>query len=290
MSEFYISLHSNACSNTFPSNTTSDFRNKLSDTISINSEWEVCLFDISYIYGHVILGTDEHLFTIIENDAKKNVTRYNRIYSYRNIRTIDDLVQELKVRLPATRLEIDGKIFRMQLNTEKYIAIYFAEKVSDILGLNDRGIIVNKDKFIHVENDLSQGKGPAFIGTKNATIRDFTARYHDAKERKDTSVVDIWGDTAYFEQAGWTKMFVYTNIIEPQYISDVRANCIKTVPYKGQYGEVVHHSFLQSQYVNVSVSSLELIHVYILSETGQPIKFDFSPISITLKFREKRLR
>ena len=284
--EFYVNLYSNACSQIFPSNKTSDFRNKLSDVIQLSAgEWEVCLFDISYVYGHVLIAKDEHICTVaIGIDEKR---RFVRINTRRDIRSIEDLIEELKERLDPLDISVHNRKFSMMLNKTTFYSLYLADKVTAILGFTENGIVLNKTEHENCLKNATEENLLKAFGVNQ--LPNYVDRFIKSGEDDDEEI-EFGGDLTCFEQAGWTKLLVYTNIIEPQYVADVRAKCLKSVPYKGTYGEICHHSFLQSQYVNVSVSSLELIHIYLLSETGQHIKFDFSPVCITLKFRQKRLR
>lgn len=286
MGEFYITLHSNACESIFPSNKTSDFRNKLSDVIQLSSgEWEVCLFDMSYVYGHVLIATDEHICSITYGDEKMH--HFERLYSFRNVRSLDDLIEELRDRLNPAKISVKNRKFSMTLNCKKYFSIYFSDQVTAMLGLTESAIVLNKTHHDNFFKDKSDEEW-YLMARHTRHMPSYTERFFKSNTGGD--MVELWGDITCFELAGCTKLLLYTNIIEAQYVADVKAKCLKVIPHIGQYGEICYHSFQQSQYVNLCVSSLELIHIDILSETGQPIRFDFSPVSITLKFRQKRLR
>ena len=295
MSEFYVSLHSNACSSIFPNNKTSDFRNKLSNPIHLSpGEWEVSLFDISYIHGHVMIPKNEKLASVVFYKGKDLGTGVDEWHSTRDIRSVTDLLEELKTVLKLKNAEIKNRIVSLTFDAVYIGAVYFTEKVSAILGLEHEPIVINPYHYDPwAENwKTDEYVKAVFRGRFNVyDMAQFTRKYavEDKDERRKNGVTVI-GYTTVFENAGWTNLFVYCDIIRPQYVADVLANCLKVVPYKGSYGEICHHSFVQPQFVDISVSSLEVIHISVLSETGSRVSFDYSPVSLTLKFRQKRVR
>ena len=300
MSEFYVSLHSNACSNIFPDNKTSDFRNKLSNPIQLSpGEWEVSLFDMTYIYGHVMIAKQEKLASIIVFQG--NEARIVDHCATVDIRSAYELLEELEKILRLKKTETKNRIVKLTFDATQIGAVYFTEKVSAILGLEYEPTVLNPEIFeswlekvnilaFDVKSDdyvEAVLDSPFNAITSEQLVAAFSTK-HIEEHKKGEAIVT--GYAPVFENAGWTSLFVYCDVIRPQYVADVLANCLKVVPYKGQTGAICHHSFVQSQFVDVSVSSLEVIHITVLTETGSKLSFDYSPVSITLKFRQKQLR
>ena len=296
MSEFYVSLHSNACSNIYPNNKTSDFRNKLSNPIHLSpGEWEVSLFDMTYLYGHVMIAKGEKLASVVTFQDKDVVK--DAICTV-DIRSLYELLDELEDVLHLKKTVMKSRILTLTFDPLKVAAVYFTEKVCAILGLEYEPIVIHPGIFdswtveaplVAVDFKSDDNVKAVFGGPFD--VEQLTRKYIIANsEEHGKDGFTVTGYAPVFENAGWTSLFVYCDVIRPQYVADVLANCLKVVPYKGSNGDICHHSFVQSQFVDVSVSTLEVIHITILTETGSKVSFDYSPVSLTLKFRQKQLR
>ena len=87
-----------------------------------------------------------------------------------------------------------------------------------------------------------------------------------------------------------TSLFVYTNIIENQFIGNAMAPVLKTVAVKGEVGEIADINYYSPQYVPVLSRSFHEIEISIKGDTGKPIPFiDGSKVIVKLHFRKRRL-
>jgi len=307
MSDFYISLHSNASSSIFPDNMVSSFKNQFSNTIQLNhKDWEVAVTECSYIYGHVLIRKGEELVWVHtwrtrtpgqwkDDPTPKDVyeVESHRVVASKDLRSLSQVMEDLIKAIPNHEFKISNEILSIYLDESQVAAVQFPDKVCAMLGLTTKAF--KTSKFAH-QLLLIHSRGTREKELRDAKRADVLEPSVTPTEEIDNSDNEIDGKTVYvirgnmsiFERAGSTKLFIYCNIIEPQYVADVLAPCLRIVPYKGEFRSLEHHSFLSPQFMNVNVSEFDYIHIYILNEVGEPVNFEFAPFSLTLRFREKK--
>jgi len=262
MGDFYVTLQSNSCLNIFPKNTISDFKNRLSAVISLKpNAYEVGLVECSYTYGNAFLKEGDVIATL----TKQNLTtKKSNVKSTRNIRTIDELLNELKVLLPVIDIRVDDNMFKCSIQLAAEEIVDFSDKVCDILGIDCKSCFKSQ-KNIGVAYDIV-----------NEKITDGTETFQ------------IEGTHPVFPNCGNTKLFVYCNIVAPQYVADVMAPCLRVLSYDGEYRKQVTHSFQQGQFMDLSLAEFDVIHLYIRNESGEPVSFEFGNFTATLRFRLRK--
>jgi hypothetical protein len=256
MADFFVTLQSNACMNIFPENTISDFRNKISSVIALkHNAFEVGLVECSYTYGNVFLAQDTILAKLIRGGE------LSTLKARRNLRTLDELLREFKYYMPNSDFKIEDHIFKCKLDKSDATVEYSA-KVCDILGLDCNtpavGIIAVGSTF----------------GDDGITPVD---QYANTE-----------GIHPVFPNCGNTKLFVYCNVVAPQYVADVMAPCLRVISYDGEYRKQVTHSFQHVHFMELSVSEFDVVHMYIRNESGESIPFEFGNFTATLRFRERK--
>ncbi|CAB4027108.1 Hypothetical predicted protein [Paramuricea clavata] len=87
---------------------------------------------------------------------------------------------------------------------------------------------------------------------------------------------------------GFSSMYVYTDIVDAQFVGDVKVPLLRIVNIEGEYGNTVHTSFRNLQYVPVKVNSFETIEVNIKNDQNENVSFEFGKSIATLHFRQKR--
>ncbi|CAB4024440.1 Hypothetical predicted protein [Paramuricea clavata] len=87
---------------------------------------------------------------------------------------------------------------------------------------------------------------------------------------------------------GFSSMYVYTDIVDVQFVGDVKVPLLRIVNIEGEYGNTVHASFRNLQYVPVKVNSFETIEVNIKNDQNENVSFEFGKSIATLHFRQKR--
>ena len=83
-------------------------------------------------------------------------------------------------------------------------------------------------------------------------------------------------------------MYVYTDIVDAQFVGDVKVPLLRIVNVEREYGNTVHASFRNFQYVPVKVNPFETIEVNIKNDQNENISLEFGKSIATLHFRQKR--
>ena len=86
---------------------------------------------------------------------------------------------------------------------------------------------------------------------------------------------------------GFSSMYVYTDIVNAQFVGDVKVPLLRIVNIDGKYGNTVHASFRNLQYVPVKVNYFETIEVNIKNDQNENVSFEFGKSIATLHFRQK---
>jgi len=87
---------------------------------------------------------------------------------------------------------------------------------------------------------------------------------------------------------GFHDLYIYCDIIQPQYVGDALVPLFRIVPVEGKDGQRVNKSFLHPQYVPVSRKQFEMIKVIIKRDIGETVPFEFGRVLLTLHFRQSR--
>jgi hypothetical protein len=98
--------------------------------------------------------------------------------------------------------------------------------------------------------DVKHGTTVWFIG-ELATVLGFD---QDTLIEKKTS-----SPYAEYINCGFSSMYVYTDIVDAQFVGDVKVPLLRIINIEGEYGNTVHASCRNSQYVPVKVNSFETI-------------------------------
>ena len=87
---------------------------------------------------------------------------------------------------------------------------------------------------------------------------------------------------------GFHDLYVYCDIIRPQYVGDTLVPLLRIIPVEGEDGQRISKSFMRPQYLPVSRKQFESIEVNIKRDTGEPVPFEFWRVFFTLHFRLSR--
>jgi len=87
---------------------------------------------------------------------------------------------------------------------------------------------------------------------------------------------------------GKTRMFIYSDIAEHQFVGDQMAPLLRIATYDGRNDKITTIGFTHLHYIPVSKNYIEFIHMYIRSETGETLPFETGTFSATLHFRQRR--
>lgn len=254
MSAFYITLQSNSSRNYFPNNLIGDFKNKLGSNISLpGGLWEVALTELSYTYGNAIIKKGEDIFTTRLDTPNKQGSFIYSTKTNENLITEFEIIDWLHHNFENSEFKIEFNSFKYKIPVKQGQSIQFSKKIIDIFGLGE-----------DLEDDLE--------------INEDNTRAYAGQ-----------GIYPVFVNAGNTKLFVYCNIVRPQFVGDVMIPCLRVVNYTGSFRHQQGHEFINPQYMDLAISEFDTIHMYILNEVGEVMPFEFGNLTATLRFREKKI-
>ena len=84
-------------------------------------------------------------------------------------------------------------------------------------------------------------------------------------------------------------IFLYTNIIEEQYVGDTKVQLLDTVSIHGRRNETITVDILNPNYVNLALSELSTINIILKNSEGENIHFtNLSKVIVKLHFKPKQ--
>ena len=314
MTNFYVTLPSNVSngySDLAMANKTSDFTTYFPQNIVFNGPYEVALSEIIYFQNwkfklcDVILRDEnyEETHAIFVYDGVENMKhifekvekKINNILKVFKKNKDEQFMEMVKHKLRGDNLDKIKKMFDTIIPFEN-------DKAFDSLKL-----ITDKPTepkiIISVENGNVQLKVPKnifiqFMGTIN-TLWDVTETkinfsQNDAKFiRKNSSIFNFQTNEfklplLYSKLNGIHSLFVYTDIIDNQFVGNSQSPLLNVVNVSNDYQHFISRIYDNPNYISVSPREISSINISIRDDTGEKIFFSNSKVIIKLHFRSKR--
>ena len=254
---FYVTLPSDSSPDFFPENTVTRFKTYLPEPLILNGRWEVGLVEI--VYPHSWENVVDNLYFITVKLEDKVVT-YEIPRGYYS--KIEDVIQVLPHNLlrGQARIYYKPEIRRtvVQIVSDK-VMIKFSAALSLLLGFSPLTSPLSTSSSI-AENVESGDFLP-----KRSFLGDFAADIESVKT-----------------------IYVYCDIIEPQYVGHVKVPLLRTVKTKMKAGEVVEKAYENPHYLPVSRHEIRTIEVDLRTESGGPVPFLYGKSMVKLHFRPSR--
>ena len=256
--QFFIILPSNSSMDLFPNNKTSNFKVNLPNNLELNcSKWEVALSEIQF----------QHTWYNIREGRNVIVKDLN---SHEN----ETVGVKTKITIPAGHYSSVEDILS-KLNRNNY-----TEKNSQSIhyhfnALSQRTIItIPKQSILNMNgSDIAHCLG--FDGK---------AILNNVNNDKEISVVS--SSIASTENM-YKSMYVYTDIIENQYVGNVRVPLLRVVPITSKYGDVSCIKYDKPHFISLNRSNIQTIEINLKDDTGEFISFEAGKAIVTLVFRRK---
>jgi hypothetical protein len=89
--------------------------------------------------------------------------------------------------------------------------------------------------------------------------------------------------------AGLNAIYVYCDIIEPQYIGDTRARLLRTVeiPDEAKFGSTIDIKYDSPHYVPIIINDFDHIEIDLKDDTGDTIPFLYGRSRVKLHIRKR---
>jgi len=88
-----------------------------------------------------------------------------------------------------------------------------------------------------------------------------------------------------FELGGHRLMYVYSDIVNPYLVGDVKTPLLRVIAPKGERDEIVTVTFSNPYYIPVARRGFDTIEVNINDELGEPMSFTDGKSVVTLHFK-----
>ena len=268
---FHVELSSNA---SFQYNTIGNFRNKVQLLHPLEGNWEVAMSDISFTksWKNVLkpcMMSIERMFSF-----PSPVTSMLHTYGY--FPQSDDQrkglvrpayyesVHKLCTEIEKEMIPLAGK--------HKYLPSFIIDELTGMVlikpGRNKR----NQQTLPRLTQELAEILGHDKYSIKNP------------KHNQDYLIIP---NRAADISAGITSLYVYCNLIVPQYIGDTRAKLLRTVDVPpAKFGEQCSITYTNPHYVPVLTNEFEEIEIDIRDDTNTPIHFITGRTRVKLHFRK----
>jgi len=272
MFSFYVDL----TSNTTDDDTVANFKNKIQLLEPLYGKWEVALVEISYTksWKNVRNGFKINLATPKGISAYESIVEYSDFYIPKEnfmeragvlragyYESVEQLIDELNIEMRVIlKSEDHTKSPEIAIDPiTKYVCLKpgsdsknsYAPNLSDeicgILGIS-RKTVLHEDTY---DEGFVSGDRPADI--------------------------DAWLHSLY----------VYCDIIAPQYVGNTRAKLLRAVEVPNtKYGDQVVIKYDNPHYLPLIVNDFEEVEIDIKDDTGESIPFMFGRTRLKLHFRQ----
>lgn len=250
---FYLTLISNSSMMYYPENKTTHFSTKLPKTMKLEGEWHVGI--VEFQYPCTMLNVQEH---------------HNVIYVSKNVKLDHEESTSLvtyKSHIPATDYD----------------------NINHLLSaLNENPLLENEIRFRYDKiSKLVIGS----IKTENLVSLTLSAKLciQLGFEPNNNFILNLTGKYPVNLPLGLpSQLFLYTDIIEPQYVGDVMSSLLRIIPLDPStyiYGAYKTHIFSPAHYLSVMRREFDTIEIDIRTSTGEFIPFQFGTTCVKLHFK-----
>jgi len=286
--QFYITLKSNSSIDYFPNNTASKFKVKLANQINLEDRWEVAITEITYPHtwqnltqstrckfiferledqaewGHDLEDLDSAIIDDL-NENEENEAAYNMI----------DITIPSGYYSSADRLlnAMGHKIWRIakdEFSIVKNLATFDYDDISDqiLIRLHPNGV------FYFENNSIAE-----MLGLQPSYSLGDTPIYQSPIVSK--------ADYNPFEFFKPKQMFIYCDLVQPQFIGTQLLPIIRQFITGTEHGKLETKTFEKLYYMPVAQKTINTIEINLLDDTSQFINFqNESIVTCMLHFRK----
>lgn len=253
-SDFYVTLMSDS----LPTNSIASFDVILPAPVALSRKYEVALTHLIYPYTFDVVRADR------PNSSRESET-------------------EVSLTLQ------DGTIVTSHLDAFNYAS---ADQLIDILNRQFFNILV-KTKLINSSHTIhiwlyDEHSRKCIVEFPNSIMRAITLSPKISYLLGIPRILTRSMTGEYPVHTASPLMFIYSDVVDYQLVSNVRAQLLKIAVVKGKIGENIEISVNTPQYVNVLYQDLRKIHVEVKNELNELFDFHSGKICMILHFRPKQ--
>ena len=251
-SQFTVVLPSNASMHLFPNNKISNFVVQLADTLKLHSQqWEVGLSEIQYPHIWFNIRNKRNKLKIVT--AKGDVIPIKVPTGY--YKNPDEVVTLVNKQLETLNYADDHR-------TDCKIALIYHKLLNKVV----------IESCPHYSMKIANTDIGRLLGIVEDV--DFNSR--------------VEAQSMALHSNGNFSLYVYMDIVEGQYLGDLKVPLLKVVPVKGKHGDYQCIRYDRPNFIPLSRSEIQNIEVNIRDDTGNLISFEGGKVVLTLVFRRRR--
>jgi len=274
----YITLPSNTAD--FEDNKTSNFRVKLPNPIHLEGEWEMGLVEIQYpyswnnIHGRTYLGNLENciLFLIRPDTIPIFIEIESGYYD-----TIHELIAGIQIGIEKTKKEKlslenpetpeNKKMISQALDSESGFAIKYNQISKRVTVKLNTEVIDHCIFGRHIQY---------MLGFDTDRLESFSHPRNIAKYPPDLT-------------AGFTTLYLYCNLIQPQIVGGSLVPLLRTIPIRQhKFGESVDREFLSPHYIRLRTNSFDTVEISIKNDSNELVGFNFGKVIAKIHLRKRK--
>ena len=254
---FYIELQSN--SKCYSDNTVANFRNKISLRNILTGRWSVALVEISYTYSWKNLPSSQWITIDLETNKDPDI----HLEEVKKVKagfyeSIEQLIAELTRKVNKYKKDIYDTLPEFHL-----------DKINKLLYIRPGRQLDGKLILPVFSQELAE-----ILGFPNYSI-------HNLRFNQDNQVVSVRPPDLY---TALHSLFIYSDIVEPQYIGDIQAKLLKTVevPNDIKFGDQIVIKYDNPHYIPLLFHEFDSIEIDIKNDLNERIPFLFGRTRVKL--------
>lgn len=274
MAQFYLTLPSNSSAKYFPDNTLTHFVTKLHSSVSLTSDWEVGLSEISF---------PKTWYNIEKNGGWITVACGG--YSSPEIGTMHSYTSE--VRVPAGYYESVADVVReINKTLSKIIPLYVVNPMVWKEENNGMPVLKYHEGTKRVHFQMSRNQSISLSPTLMTILGVGNKQNPSVAKQEDTYT---WTASRGSDiSRGLNSIFLYCDICEHVPIGDTRAPLLRIVDTKGNHGDTINHIYDHPRYVPIQKKQFESIECLINDDLGMKVPFQSGKVIVTLHLRQAK--
>lgn len=301
---FYLTLPSDSSEEYFPANVATHFHTFLSEQMDLSGEWLVGLCEITYPHTWNNVEEDYKMYYKIENDASNYKTfsippgYYTSMFDIVNALPHDDFVKHVLIYYNNRSRKVSCEF------SPFVVDIGFSPQLAFLLGYGESSYLAEKnfmfrrngkirDKSEYPDHNLPYkteiNNDP--LHTNETTMRVFVQAnekytyFHDPKKGSKAQLYEA----EYISNFNNIPMlYLYTNIIKPQYVGHSRVPLLRTVQVSNNPGELITKTFTAPHYLPLARNTFSTVEIDIRTSTGERVSFKHGNSIVKLHFKQAK--
>jgi hypothetical protein len=283
---FQLILPSNSSMTIYEDNTLTNYTTFLPDDVELDGQWEVALTEIRYPHTWYTYKTDRK-FTVqvINFEIETNQTEGSEMldlesYVFTDIRHLIQSVNNLVRDALSSETSNPPSLSYDEIMCKTIMH----DSVERSISLT--AVTLNTDDRTTEPLRTTVFRSLVFNPALREALGFTELNYHTPGRSKTMRTV---ASNEVSLRNGFDNIYVYSDIVLPSVVGDVRAQLLKLVDIKGSPGENVCISYDKPPFLPLMKNNFRQIEILLKSDTGENIKFTSGKVIVTLQFRRQRL-